>query len=143
MKRKNIIRFILILLFLLTAAALFIFKEYNRTHKDTANLVPDFSVTAISFIKDFESDEQVSNKKYWDKVIQVEGTVKDINKDERGFFSVILGDTASLSSVRCSMDSTHNNEAGLVQKGRRAIVKGICAGFNADEMLGSDVILVR
>ena len=61
----------------------------------------------------------------------------------RGFYSVVLGDTASMSSVRCSIDSVHSNEAAAVKKGSIIAVKGICTGFNADELLGSDVILVR
>ncbi|MGZ8540112.1 MAG: OB-fold protein, partial [Chitinophagaceae bacterium] len=92
---------------------------------------------------EFETEEPASNKKYWDKVILVDGMVKEVSKDDRGLYSVILGDTASMSSVRCSMDSIHNHETAAVKKGDHLAVKGICAGFNADEMLGSDVILVR
>jgi beta-glucosidase-like glycosyl hydrolase len=69
--------------------------------------------------------------------------VKDLLKDDRGFYSIVLGDTASMSSVRCSIDSVHSGEAAAIQKGNTIAVKGICSGFNADEMLGSDVILVR
>ena len=144
MKRKKIIRYVLLsLLVIIAAAALYIYKEYNRTHKDTANLKPDYSLAAASLVREFETNQEQSNKKYWDKVIRVEGMVKDITRDERGFFSVVLGDTSSMSSVRCSIDSAHTNEAARVKKGDMIAVKGICSGFNADELLGSDVILVR
>lgn len=144
MKRKKIIRYILLpLLVIIAAAAFYIYKEYNRTHKDTARLKPDFSLAATAIIREFETDEQSSNKKYWDKIIRIDGIVKEVARDERGFYSVILGDTSAMSSVRCSMDSAHNNEALVLQKGSEVAVKGICTGFNADELLGSDVILVR
>lgn len=144
MKRKKIIRYIVIpLLLVLGGAALFIYKEYNRTHKDTAKLKPDFTVTATGLLKEFETNEQSSNKKYWDKVLRVEGLVKDLTRDDKGFYSVVLGDTASMSSVRCSIDSLHGTEAAILQKGSLVAVKGICTGYNADELLGSDVILVR
>jgi tRNA_anti-like len=144
MKRKKIIRFIVLPLLLIAgAAAIYIYKEYNRVHSDTATLKPDFSVTAISLIKEFQDNESLSNKKYWDKVIKVEGMVKELIRDDKGFYSIVIGDTASMSSVRCSVDSTHNNEAALLQKGHTVSVKGICSGYNADELLGSDVILVR
>lgn len=144
MKRKKIIRYILISLFIIiAAAALYIYKEYNRTHKDTAALKPDYSFTAGDLIKEFETDEQASNKKFWDKVIQVEGLVKEISKDEKGFYTLALGDSSSMSSVRCSIDSVHSNEASAVKKGSIVAVKGICSGFNSDEILGSDVILIR
>ena len=144
MKRKKVIGYILLAVLLLSAVfAAYIYKEYNRTHEDTAAIRPDYSLTAVSLLKEFEMDEPASNKKYWDKVILVDGMVKNLAKDDRGRYSIILGDTASMSSVRCSMDSIHNNEVATVKKGNRLAMKGICTGFNADEMLGSDVILVR
>ncbi len=144
MKRKKIIRYVLLALLLVAAAvALYIYKEYNRTHKDTARLKADYSLAATDLIKEFETNEQASNKKYWDKVIRVEGLLKEVVKDDKGFYSLALGDTLSMSSVRCSIDSMHSKEAEAVKKGSRIAVKGICSGFNADEMLGSDVILVR
>lgn len=144
MKRKNILRYIVFpLLLVLAAAAFYIYKEYNRTHKDTTRLKPDYTVSATELLKEFETSEQVANKKYWDKVLRVEGMVKDLTRDDKGFYSIILGDTASLSSVRCSVDSAHGAEAAVLKKGAVVAVKGICSGFNADELLGSDVILVR
>jgi hypothetical protein len=144
MKRKKIIRNILLsLLVIIAAAAIYIYKEYNRTHKDTARVKADYSIAATDLIKEFDTDVQASNKKYWDKVIKVEGIVKEIVKDEKGFYSLAIGDTTSLSSVRCSIDSVHSKEAAVVKKGSIIAVKGICSGFNEDEMLGSDVILVR
>jgi tRNA_anti-like len=144
MKRKKIIKYIVLpLLVILAITAAYIYKEYNRAHKDTAKLKPDYSVTATNLLNEFSANEQSSNKKYWDKVLRVEGLVKDVVKDDRGFYSIILGDSASASSVRCSVDSVHSGEAAAVYKGGFIAVKGICSGYNADELLGSDVILVR
>lgn len=144
MKKKKIIRFVVLpLLLIIAAAAVYVYKEYNRTHKDTARLKPDFTIAATALLKEFESDEQSSNKKYWDKVIRVSGTIRDLVQDEKGFYSIVLGDSSSMSSVRCSVDSNHSAEAALLRKGTGVTVKGICSGYNADELLGSDVILVR
>jgi len=144
MKRKKIILYVFLSLFVIAGAVgFYIYKEYNRTHKDTAKLKSDYTVTATDLLKEFETNEQASNKKYWDKVLSIEGMVKEIAKDDRGFYAVILGDTATMSSVRCSIDSMHSNEALTVSRGITITVKGICSGYNADEMLGSDIILVR
>lgn len=144
MKKKKIIRYIVLpLLLILAAAAIYIYREYNRTHKDTAKLKADYTVTATGLLKEFEDNEQLSNKKYWDKVLRVEGTIKDLIKDDKGFYSIVLGDTGSMSSVRCSVDSNHSTEAVSLKRGSMIAMKGICTGFNADELLGSDVILVR
>ncbi len=144
MKRKKIIKYVLLsLLVVIAAAAAYIYKEYNRTHRDTAKLKADYNLPAATLIREFETDQQSANKKYWDKVINVQGQVKEFARDEKGFISLALGDTSSMSSVRCSIDSLHTKEAGSIKKGDQLAVKGICSGFNADELLGSDVILVR
>lgn len=71
------------------------------------------------------------------------GNVKAIEKDEKGYYTIVLGDSQSLSSVRCSMDTTHNQDAAHLTNGSSATVRGSCNGFNKDEsgLLGSDVIL--
>jgi len=144
MKRKNILRYIVLPVFVIgAAAAIYIYKEYNRKHKDTAKLKPAYTVTATGLVSEFEADEKASNTKYLDKVIRVDGMVKKLEQDDKGFYTIILGDTASMSSVRCSIDSVHTSEAAAVKQGSVIAVKGICSGFNADEMLGSDVILIR
>lgn len=128
---------------MISAGALYFYNEYNRKSKDTARLKADYTITAVSIIKEFETNESSARKKYSDKIIMAKGIIKDIIKDDRGFYSVMLGDADSMSSVKCSMDSIHNAEAAGLQKGTQASVKGVCAGFNADELLGSDVVLVR
>jgi hypothetical protein len=143
MKKKKILRYSLLSLFILLAAAFYGYREFNRTHLDTAYAKPDFSLPATVLISEYESNEGHSNQKYTDKVIKVEGVVKDLTKDEKGFYSIALGDSASMSAVRCCIDSLHSDETAGVKKGEVISVKGICTGFNADELLGSDVILVR
>lgn len=144
MKRKKIIRYIVLpLLVIIAAGGIYVYREYNRTHKDTSKLKADFVISDTSLLAEFSKNEEASNKKYWDKVLRVEGMVKDLLKDEKGFYSIVLGDTASMSSVRCSVDSSHSQEAANLKIGAKIAVKGICSGYNADELLGSDVILVR
>ena len=144
MKRKKIILYSLLgVLLLAGAAAWYIYREYNRGHKDTADLRPDFRMEAPALVAAFNADEKSSGSKYWDKVITVEGMVKEISKDEQGRYTIVLGDTASNSSVRCSIDSMHISDIQHLVPLSRVHIKGICSGYNADELLGSDVFLVR
>jgi len=143
-KGKKIILTVSILLFVITAGAIYAYREYNRENKDLSEAMPDFTVIATQIINEFSQEEKKASAKYNGKVLSVSGTIKSIDKDEKGYYTVAIGDTASLNAVRCSMDSIHNAEATILKQGTAISVKGICTGYNADEMgLGSDIILNR
>lgn len=142
MKRKKTIWLIILLVAL--GAAWYGYKEYTRTNKDLQKVDAHFTLSAVDLIKEYEANDSAATKKYNGKIVEVNGPVKAIDKDEQGYYTIVLGDTASLSSIRCSMDSTHREDAANIVKGSSATIRGACTGFNKDEMgLGSDVILNR
>lgn len=123
--------------------AWFGYSEYNRKVKDLANVTAEVTAQANNLIAAFEQNETAANAKYLDKIIAVKGSIKKVEEDEQGYFSIILGDEGSMSSVRCSMDPLHVKEIVNVKEGAEVTIKGACTGFNADELLGSDVMLNR
>jgi hypothetical protein len=118
--------------------------EFNRTNEDLASVKADVKISAADFIHDYEVNIPAADQKYLGKVIETVGKIKKIEKDEKGYYTIVLGDTSNPSSVRCSMDTVHNGDAAHLEAGSSAILRGACTGFNKDEMgLGSDVILNR
>ena len=136
-------RILLAVLLILIAGAIYVYKEFNRTNIDIAGEEPAFAVGATELIKAFTDDDSAASNKYVGKIISVTGLVKNINQVERGYFTVSLGDTLSMSSVRCSVDSVYTASATGAKPGMTIKVKGNCTGFNADELLGLDVIVNR
>jgi hypothetical protein len=123
--------------------AWFGYRAYNRKVKDLANVKAQITMHSSELIAAFEKNETVANTELLDKIIAVKGRVKEIEKNDRGHYTIVLGDTARMSSVRCSMDSVHVKEITGLSEGSDVTVKGACTGFNADELLGSDVVLNR
>ena len=141
MNKKKIVW---LLLLAVAFGGLYVYKQYIRTNKDLTKVNADVYITAVALVKEYETNDSTADKKYSGRIIETNGMVKDIQKDEGGNYTIVLGDTASMSSVRCSMDSVHQQDAALITVGSSAIVRGACTGFNKDEMgLGSDVILNR
>lgn len=144
--RKKTIIFSFISVIVLTGGY-FGYKEYTRKKTDLSHVKAGLSIQSSDLIKEFESDEDAANKKYLPKedfIIEVTGTIKDIRKDDKGRYTVVLqGDAGTLSSVQCAVDSTHNDAIQALQKGTTVSMKGVVTGFNADELLGSDVFLSR
>lgn len=134
----------LLLLLVITAAGWYAYKEFTRTHKDLAKVKPDFVLTARALLAEFEANDSAAGKKFNDKIMEVSGLVKKLEKDEQGYYTIVLGDSSSLSAVRCSVDTTHNPDAAAVKENSSVTLRGVCTGFNKDEMgLGADVILNR
>jgi hypothetical protein len=145
MKNKKIVfRLIVIVVFLILGVALYAYKEYNRKNVDLAGTKAAFTLTDIQLINEFTQDQNTSNKKYLGKIIELSGNIKKIDTDANGYHTIILGNAVNMNSVRCSVDSAFNKEAHNLSIGSTVVIKGICTGYNADDLgLGSDVILNR
>lgn len=133
---------LLIILALVIVLGFYGYREYFRKNKDLQKVAPEVTITAPELIRAFEADSATANKSYLGKVVAVSGTVKSMERDE-GSATIILGEPGTMSSVRCSMDTAHLAEAAGVKEGGAVTVKGVCTGFNQDELLGSDVVLNR
>jgi hypothetical protein len=138
--RKNILLAVFIIIL---AGGIYIYREYNRINTNVAEEKSAFRVPANELIKEFSNNGSAASQKYVGKVISVIGIVKNLQQDEKGYYTLSLGDTASLSSVRCSVDSMYTNTAASVKPGNTITVKGNCTGYNEDELLGLDVIINR
>ncbi|MDX1954979.1 MAG: hypothetical protein SFU20_05555 [Chitinophagaceae bacterium] len=132
---------------LVAAGALYGYLVYTKGNKDLANVKPALTIEAEKLVQEFTSNEKAANQKYLPKeeyIIDVTGTVKSINKDERGKTTLVLQASASdMSSVQCAIDSTHVKDLTVLSTGASARVRGVVTGFNSDELLGSDVFLAR
>ncbi len=116
----------------------------NRKTQSLTDSNADFKISAIKFLEEYSSDQVLSDKKYLGKVIQVEGNLKEIERDDKGSLTFVLGDLTSMSSVRCSIDTTVVIDESAYPVGTAVSLKGECTGFNADDLgLGADIVLNR
>jgi hypothetical protein len=112
-------------------------KEYNRTNKDPETASAKYEVLVNDLLNEFETgDSAITNKKYDDQIIAVNGIVKEIKKDSTNF-SIILGDTSNTSTVQCEMKLSQIENAANLDKGSSAKIKGHFVGFRkGEEMMG-------
>jgi hypothetical protein len=141
MSRKKII--ISVILVAIVCGAWYGYKEYTRKVKDLSKVKAQVKMHAKDLITAFEKNESEANTHYLDKIIAVKGMIKAVEKDDKGYYAVVIGEGNSMSSVRCSMDTVHQDEVAVLSAGTVITMKGACTGFTADELLGSDVILNR
>ncbi|MGN6164886.1 MAG: OB-fold protein [Flavisolibacter sp.] len=133
---------LLVLVVVIAAAGFYAYNEYNRTNKDLKDSKAEITTDASSLIAAFEKDSSSANKKYTDKLIAVSGSVKSIDKDGNPVV-IALGQSGEMSSVQCSMDSTHAADYKAIKEGDQVTVKGKCTGGQTQDLFGTDVILNR
>ena len=137
---KRIILILLVIVIL--AGGWYAYRAYTGKVKSLTEVKSDISITATDLISAFEKDTATANKQYMGKVIEVTGNVKSVEKEE-GAATLSLGESGTMSSVRCSMDTSFIQKAASIQEGSAITIKGACTGFISEELLGSDVILNR
>jgi hypothetical protein len=133
---------LVLLLIVILAGGWYAYRAYTGKVKSLTEVKTDMRITAPELIAAFEKDTAAANRQYLGKVLEVTGNVKSVESEE-GSATVSLGESGTMSSVRCSMDTTHLQQAALLQEGNNITIKGSCTGFMAEELLGSDVILNR
>lgn len=133
---------ILVVLIIVVAGGIYFWREYNRKNPDLKEAKADISVNAQSLISEFAANKDAADKKYTGKTIEVKGTIKNIDAETNPAVFV-LGDEAEMSTVQCSMDSTHAKDYGSLAKGTAVTMRGIVTGANIDDLLGTDVKLNR
>ena len=130
-----------ILIVLLALGAWQAYRYFYKVPESLSQKNAAFSVQADELVRQFETDSAAANSKYLGQVLTVQGEVASVDIEED--LTSILKTGTELSTIRCSMDNAERGKVEKVSVGNRIAVKGNCAGYTQDELLGSDIILNR
>lgn len=143
--RKKSIRILVFIVVIATAGLLYGLREFNRKPASVQSSNEDYIISAAELIQQFNQDQPGSNSKYTGKTLLVTGLLRSMETDTDGYTTIVLSDgKESLSAIRCSMDSSFKTTTTPINIGSDISIKGICTGYQADDMgLGADIILNR
>ena len=116
---------------------------YNKPHKNVSRSTPDFIVDAKTLFTEFEEQEEASNTKYLDKVIQVTGVVREVVADDEGRVSVTLDTGNDFMGVICELQETSKLRKEDFQAGQELTFKGLCSGMLMDVVLSRCVLISK
>jgi hypothetical protein len=127
---------VLLPVLILLSVALWAIYEYRKPHADAGDKTTNIYITAPDLYNDFAKNETTANAKYLDKIIEVTGTINDI-QTANGALIVMLNANQMMGGISCKMFDVKNNS---FQNGEKIIVKGKCAGFLSDVNLVDCVV---
>lgn len=133
MRKKTLWLFIAILavgLIAATSAWLFVFKKSDLS---VASRAIEVEITVNELVSQFESNENLANSEFLDKVILVVGSVESVNEDSLGI-SIYLKEPDDLAGVLCNF-SSGVVDINTISKGETLKVKGLCSGYLMDVVL--------
>jgi hypothetical protein len=118
------------------------YKMWNKPFDDVTDM-EGIAVNADVLYKAFETNEQTANTTYVGKVVEVSGTVGDIETSDTIARVMITFPDAMMGAVRVTLDSRHLADAKAVKTGDQATFKGFCNGFLMDVEIKDGVLIKK
>ncbi|MBU0486475.1 MAG: OB-fold putative lipoprotein [Bacteroidetes bacterium] len=138
--------FLIILLVFVIGGTSVLYYIFNKPHRNVSAEKPSYCCDAKSLCCEFQKNETTATEKYLNKVIQVNGIVESIEKNQKGCLVVVLSGGKSAESsdlmaelessgtVSCTFVEKHENNS-VPEKGDQITVKGLCTGKAMDVVL--------
>jgi hypothetical protein len=116
------------------------YKMWNKPHADASDM-EGIKVTAVELYKAFETNEQQANATYVGKVLEISGSIAELENADSVARVVFSVPDATFGSVRVSLDKRYADEIKSLAPSQNIIVKGFCSGFLTDVEIKDGVIV--
>lgn len=127
---KKHVFYIISIGFLVICIAIFFLLD----NKNLANTKPTVFIESNKLMNAFNNDEKKANKLYTGKVIEVAGTIQEINYLNKKT-TLILNTDYTDSSIICELNNDETKKLIDIDKNKKILIKGICKGFLKDIIL--------
>ena len=140
---KKTLKIVLVLVLIGACVGGFVaYKMWNKPFDDVTDM-EGIAVNADVLYKAFETNEQTANTTYVGKVVEVSGTVGDIETSDTIARVMVTFPDAMMGAVRVTLDSRHLADAKAVKTGDQATFKGFCNGFLMDVEIKDGVLMKK
>lgn len=119
------------------------YYQYNKPSRNLTHEQADLSIEAIDLYKQFSENEAAANKQYLDKVVQVRGSLKAINRGPDGSLNLTLASGHEMGDVTCEIPAANVPQGANLQTGQNITVKGQCTGILMDVVLVKCVLVTE
>lgn len=110
-------------------------KLYNSTLPlDIDKAEVEQSISSNKLFALFSTDEDYANTTYVEKVIVIEGIVKDVTYlNDR--YTVMLHSQNKFSNILCDMSLSQIEDVKKLRTGQTVSIKGVCKGYLMDVIM--------
>lgn len=119
-------------------AGAYAFYQWNKPHRQISSELAVHTLSAVDFFKQYNADENKSNKIYLDKVVAIKGTIKEISQNQDKNSVLILETGDEMIGIHCTMDAQANEEIKKLKNEQEIVIKGMCTGMTL-----TDIVLIQ
>ena len=125
-------KLIIIVLILAAGAGSYGYYLYTKPRSGASDMKTAYVVDAKNLFAEFSTDENAANAKYLGKAIEVSGTIRSVETDDRGTMNVGI-ETNEMGAVNCQFEK--KDQMPDLAAGKNIQLKGVCSGFLMDVVL--------
>jgi hypothetical protein len=124
------------LLILLLGFGGYIYYRVSKPRPGLSNVTPAVSIAATELYRQYQANETAADSLFIDKVIEVTGTVANIEATDSTLSLELKGGESG--GINCSIAG--GNKTNVFKSGDTVTLKGRCSGFLMDVLLTDCVI---
>jgi|SRR6478672_10788705 len=113
-------------------------KEMKGEQQSTHDLKADYTVDALSLIKEFVTNDSLANAKYREKIITVSGNISEMNSTDSTATISFADSTGSYAIF--DFEKTELAKIKALQVGAKATVTALCSGGVFSDILEMETI---
>lgn len=128
----------------IVGGAIYAYATYNKGHRDVAHTEAVAHLTGPDLFDLFDVQEEESMKRFGDQVIELVGTIYDIDLTNSSEPQIVIEGNGDNGFIRCGFDTEALQKVNSYKSGQTISIKGECKGINKTEGLDllSDVDVV-
>lgn len=107
----------------------------NETREETANLKTDYTISAQALLTEFLANDSAANKKYREKIIEINGPATEVEQLKDSTVNVKFADSSG-SYIVLPFEKKYFEQTSQLKKGDEINAKGSCSGSIRSEILG-------
>lgn len=118
------------------------YSYYNKKSKlEIKTAQSDVQISSEKLISSFLENEDAANSMFVEKIIEIEGVIKNITFiNDR--YSILLNGESNFSCVMCDMQPSQYSEIEPLKIGQPIVLKGVFKGFLMDAIF-LDCIIIK
>lgn len=120
---------------------IYFYNEFARKSADLTKSDAVERIAASDLYALYSNYEDSANKKYLGKVIEITGSVVEIENQQDTLLTIFCGDTLQTGRISCLIEKKETTAAKKILLGDVVKLKGICTGYLMDVELNRCVIV--